>query len=354
MQLCAILYVAIQLALLVLWAREKQNQTKVSIPLATINLLVAIQLVALSWIQDARSVKPSSLLVLYLLFTLLFDVAQARTLWLQDAQSLTSIPAVFTAAVGIKTVFLLLEMQEKRQYLKPAYRDLPPESTSGVVNRSLMWWINNLLWRGFCSLLTLEDLYSLDEDLGSAKLEDKVRSAWKRRWKPERSFEFAWKACQAMRWSIISAVFPRLCLIGFTFSQPFLISAILKWVQQDNSSKSNGYKLIAATILVYLGLAVSTIHYNHKLYRFITMFRGATVSLIYRHTLLLQDTDLPDRSAAITLMSSDIDRISASLVNLNEIWARSIEVVVGVIILAYQIGWVCVMPIIIIVGEYSA
>ncbi|EED13629.1 ATP-binding cassette transporter, putative [Talaromyces stipitatus ATCC 10500] len=344
----ATLFVAIQVVLLVLWALHKNIQTKASIPLAAINLLVAIQLVALSWIEDVRSVKPSSLLNTYLLFTLLFDLVQVRTLWLQGIQT-TSIPAAYTAAVALKTVFLLLEMLGKRRYLKPAYRDLPPESTSGVINRSVMWWINDLLWRGFRSLLTLQDLYSLDEDLNSAELGDKVQSIWHRREKPERSFEFPWKMCQAMRWSLASTVFPRLCLIGFTFSQPFLISAILKWVQQEDTNKNEGYGLIGATFLVYLGLAISTILYNHKLYRFITMFRGATVSLIYRHALLLQDNDLPDRSTAITLMGSDVDRISACLVNLNECWARSIEVVIGIIILAYQIGWVCVMPIAVVV-----
>lgn len=352
-QVLAALYVASQVVLLILWALHKNIQTKVTIPLAAINLVVALQLVTLSWMEDARSVKPSSLLNTYLLFTLLFDVVQVRTLWLQDIRT-TSIPAAYTAAVALKTVFLLLEILEKRRYLKPGFRDLPPESTSGVINRSVMWWINDLLWRGFHSLLTLQDLYSLDEDLNSAELGDKVQSTWQHRAKPERSFEFPWKMCQALRWPLASALFPRLCLIGFTFSQPFLISAILRWVQHGDTNKNEGYGLIGATILVYLGLAIFNIHYNHKLYRFITMFRGATVSLIYRHALLLQDSDLRDRSTAITLMGSDVDRITACLVNLNECWARSIEVVIGTVILAYRIGWVCVIPIAVVVGKYCA
>lgn len=85
------------------------------------------------------------------------------------------------------------------------------------------------------------------------------------------------------------------------------------------------------------------------MYRLITQFRGAMVVLIYNHTLGIQD-GLYDESAAVTLMSTDVDNIANILVSLNECWAEVIEVTIGIYLLARQVGWVSIMPIIIVAG----
>lgn len=57
---------------------------------------------------------------------------------------------------------------------------------------------------------------------------------------------------------ILFIIFPRLCFIGFTFCQPFLISATLSWAEKDADSNdmNQGYGLIGAWFLVFIGLAV--------------------------------------------------------------------------------------------------
>ena len=77
----------------------------------------------------------------------------------------------------------------------------------------------------------------------------------------------------------------------------------------------------------------------------ITMFRGSLVSLIYCRTLDLR-TGVYDESAAVTLMSTDIDRIESSLEDIHETWANIIEIGLGLWLLERQVGWVCVVPII--------
>ena len=58
---------------------------------------------------------------------------------------------------------------------------------------------------------------------------------------------------------LLAAAFPRLCLIGFSFAQPFLIHrAILFSSSPDTPGNRNvGYGLIGAYVLVYIGIAVS-------------------------------------------------------------------------------------------------
>ncbi|KAJ5907320.1 multidrug resistance-associated protein [Penicillium taxi] len=342
----ALVFAAIQLALLISWAKKTQPTTKFSVASSAINLVVAIQIVVLSWVEDERSVRPSSLLAIYLLFTLLFDVVQTRSLWLSHRNLPISI--LFVASVATKTAMVLFESLGKQNHLVGSYQDLPPESTSGIVNRSFMWWLNRLFSTGFRSLLTTEDLDRLDKPLESTETARKALRAWALRRHPERRFEFLWQIGQAFKGPLALMVLPRILLIGFTFSQPFLIASILNWLDNSYSASNLGYGLIGATLLIYLGMALSKLIYDQMLYRFVTMFRGAASSMIYDHALHIPDGTLGDRSAIVTLMTTDVDRIIACLITLNEFWARTIEVGIGIALLALRLGWVCLMPLMIV------
>lgn len=109
---------------------------------------------------------------------------------------------------------------------------------------------------------------------------------------------------------------PRVCLISFTWAQPFLISRLISFFEEPETSQTHniGLGLIASAALIYTGIAVSpfpsdlrdltnkmqicTVRYMHQLYRTISMLRGALVGIIYGKTLLLQD-GVYDESAAV-------------------------------------------------------
>jgi ATP-binding cassette, subfamily C (CFTR/MRP), member 1 len=61
-------------------------------------------------------------------------------------------------------------------------------------------------------------------------------------------------------------IFPRLCLVAFNYAQPFLISSAISYVSQPSPKKNDGYGLIAATGLVYLGIAVRLFIVSHEPY----------------------------------------------------------------------------------------
>jgi ATP-binding cassette, subfamily C (CFTR/MRP), member 1 len=98
-------------------------------------------------------------------------------------------------------------------------------------------------------------------------------------------------------------IFPRLCLIGFRYAQPFLLSRTADFVK-SNGTKNIGWGLTGAFGIVFLGTAIANVLYFHMTFRFITAVRGTLVSMIYDKTIDLNITSL-DESAAITLMSSD-------------------------------------------------
>lgn len=63
------------------------------------------------------------------------------------------------------------------------YRDLPIETTSGIINRSFMWWINSLVVKGSKNLLSLRDLFELDRGITAEVVAERMRVAWESRCK---------------------------------------------------------------------------------------------------------------------------------------------------------------------------
>jgi len=82
-------------------------------------------------------------------FFFFLDIARARTRRLLPEYPAREVVAgIFTASVGVKAVVIVLEGLGKRSILLEAWREASRESTSGVFNRSLFWWLNGLLVSG--------------------------------------------------------------------------------------------------------------------------------------------------------------------------------------------------------------
>lgn len=149
-----------------------------SVVSAVLTLINDFFLTALSYVEHRRTVRPSLILNIFLLFTLLFDAARVRTLWLMRDRS--TIAIIFTTAVTSKLTILCLEAIQKKRSLRPQYRSYPPEAVSGIINRCLFWWLNLLLLRGYSKNFQLDDLFALDKHLLASYLEYILGSAWKK------------------------------------------------------------------------------------------------------------------------------------------------------------------------------
>jgi ATP-binding cassette subfamily C (CFTR/MRP) protein 1 len=62
---------------------------------------------------------------------------------------------------------------------------------------------------------------------------------------------------------LLLPVAPRIALMGFAFCQPFLIEALLNYLEKSKSESpaNKGYGLIGATILIYTGIPITTAFY---------------------------------------------------------------------------------------------
>ncbi|KAK6826667.1 hypothetical protein RU639_004770 [Aspergillus parasiticus] len=201
---------------------------------------------------------------------------------------------------------LLLEMREKTSYLQSPYRDYPPEATSGIINLSFVWWINRLFMTGYQKLMGNRDFYDLEPGLASGPAGERLKRAWEKHGSAKNKLLLPSVFVRCFWMEFLAVVWPRLCLTGFSFAQSFLIMAAVQHVERPMTAETRNrdYGLIGATFLVYLGIAVSNVHYRQSFSRVSTLFRGAMISLIHDRTLTLQD-GLYTESAALTLMSTD-------------------------------------------------
>ncbi|PYI02725.1 P-loop containing nucleoside triphosphate hydrolase protein [Aspergillus sclerotiicarbonarius CBS 121057] len=278
------LLLVIKLLLLVLWSLPRVPKTNVSIPSAAVSLISTLALLVLSRYEHSRSLRPSNLICLYLLTTTLFEIVHVRTLWL----------------------------------IRPLdFHRLSPETGSGVFGRSIYWWLNQLFSGGFRGTLTLDDLYPLNLWIADFISHGVTAQVGKQR----KRHTVLHQTVGELKWTLAAAAAPRICLIGFKFAQPFLINDLIKYVSDHGSDEPPGarYGFVGATLLIYVGLALSNCLYKRQAIRMITMIRARLVGMIYVQTLH-QVSDAHDETSSVTLMSTDVDRITTGIS-----WVRAVQ-----------------------------
>ncbi|KAH6876442.1 P-loop containing nucleoside triphosphate hydrolase protein [Thelonectria olida] len=339
----SLLLIGSQIGFLILWTQPSAVTTRASLPAAALSFVASISLLGLSYVEHVYSYRPSTVLNLFLLFSALFDAARTRTLWLQGYNRSAAIAAL--VATVLKIFMLVLETIDKRGFLRPQYRTLPPEVTSGVFSQWLFSWQLPLFRAGYSGQLEIENLFPLDKHLKSQYLQNLLQTGWGKASK-NGDHALLFTVLRTLKTPILSIVFPRLCFIGFTFCQPFLISATLEWSERDSGSDDmdQGYGLIGAWFIVYVGIAVTAGQYQHLTFRAITMVRGQLISMLYDKATDINIT-AADPTAALTLMSADIERIDTGWRTAHDIWANLIEIGVAVFLLERQLGVACLIPV---------
>jgi len=105
----------------------------------------------------------------------------------------------------------------------------------------------------------LETLWPTNQSMDSEGLMVKLSSIWEGRDGREGKHALLKATMKSLRWPFLMGGFPRLCLIGFKFSQPLLIQRVVDFVGEveGRERRDIGYGLIGAAALIYIGLAVS-------------------------------------------------------------------------------------------------
>ena len=178
-------------------------------------------------------------------------------------------PAITFLVYTVLVAFVLaLELRGKRPLLGPYGMRRTIEESSGIIPRAFATWIVPLFRVGYSNTLTLEDLteipaeLSFDQFKGSSRNEVSttgvsVDAALSQSGSltQSRILYLLWKTHSA---AILQPVLPRACHIALTIAQAFLIQRATAWISEPITTNTyrNGGGLIAAYVLVYVGIAV--------------------------------------------------------------------------------------------------
>ncbi|KAH8761640.1 ATPase-like protein [Diaporthe sp. PMI_573] len=343
------IYIAVQVFLLVLSGRGSGNLKALFVASSAVTLISGLFMLVLAAQEHSRSPRPSILLTVYLSLRLLFDTTQTRTLWIAATNSSErAFASVNTAAVAILALLVLLECRHKSKQLMWPDKSYSPEEINGFYGLGGFLWLNSLLLLGYRKILDVTDLYPLDQNVASETLHQRFAN----RLLVAASFggkHGLFKALiRVFAVPLLLPVAPRIALAGFSLSQPLFLTALLNYLQAapGTAPANYGYGLIGAAIFIYAGIAVFNALYQYFQERALFMIRGCLDVAIYKKTTEA-NSSAAENSAALTLMSGDVEYIRIGLLGLHEFWANAIEIAVAAFLLERNVGAAFVAPLVV-------
>ncbi|POR33115.1 Canalicular multispecific organic anion transporter 1 [Tolypocladium paradoxum] len=326
--------IALRISVLVQQRLAHGTRTAASLPAAALAIAATLLAWVLSSHEHTRACCPSSLLLAYLSATTLFDVVKTRTYWMMPEQTAAGMS---TANCVMTLLFFCLEARNKTFLLLETPNDKSSEELAGPINKSLYLWLNRLFRTGYKRALAVADLGPIDGLLYSKSISAMFQPLIRGEQAGiETGVGLIRLTVKCAGIHVLSPVIPRLALIAFTYSQSFVVNAMMQYLSDDSPTR-HGYGLIGACLFVYVGIAVATSWYWRQVYRLMTIIRGGLVVTIFEKvTRLREDSDI--ESKATTLMVSDVQRIMGGVEYIHEVWASPLETGLATYLLYRLIG----------------
>jgi hypothetical protein len=171
--------IACQTAFLILRRLNPGIETRASLAADILSLVGAIGIGLVSWFHHRGSVKPSTLLAIFLGVSVILDIVRVRTLWLLRDASHAAV--VLNLSLALKLGGLLLESLSKRKNLylsgNKGYVTSGPEPFIGFWIRVGFGWLIPTMRQGYHQILSVDDLPALDYRMKSDRLSCALQNA---------------------------------------------------------------------------------------------------------------------------------------------------------------------------------
>lgn len=332
-------------AVLIANCARSETARSAEIPASVIAFLASLAAFALSHWEHVRSIRPSKLLQLYLLVTLIMQVVHLRTIWIRQDD-------IVLQGLGIGQVvscamFLAAESGGKQHILLTKQRR-SPQDVNDLFSERLFWWLNHLFKRGYRSMLAPSDLDQTDEDLSSPEIDRTFRLTWLKHYHRDPKVSMVRIVFSAMRYDILFPIIPRLLLLAVNFAQPFLIMKLVNYLQnQSEGGSEQGIFLVLATAVEYTALATFQGWYWQSQARFLVKLRGCLTTALHDKALRCRSDS---KSSPLTLMNVDVERVLVGLKQMHEFWATTLAIGIALFLLYDQVGAVFIAPLILLVA----
>ncbi|KAK6827603.1 multidrug resistance protein MDR [Apiospora arundinis] len=272
------LFILLHAAVLAVQAAPGAQLTRATLASSAVALAGSLVLILTSHLEHTRSVRASTVLVLYFGYSLAADALRTRTLWSMPPAN-APVAAAQTAVCACKLLLFLVERQDK--LVRKGTRTPTADEKADILSRIFLWWVIPLFKVGKATpTLTAESLPNIEFGLTVAGR------------RPSNSKGFV-------------------------------------------PSPDSG-ELYKSSIFRHI-LSATQAFYRQCTARSITAVRADLVSLIHDHSLRLSTSSSAQDSAS-TLMSADVERFVTGTRNMHECWACVLELALSLYVLETQIG----------------
>ncbi|KAJ6780152.1 hypothetical protein PWT90_01968 [Aphanocladium album] len=334
---CGLALVGIQASNIALWRETDYFRSDVTIAACSMSLIASICTVAIIAIAHSYSLQPSTFLSVFCSITLFFDITMTRSYFFRE--TLGAIAVLQVCVVLLKVFLIILEEFPKRGLFVSTQMQstASAETVSGFWNRSLFLWLNPLLLFGWRNTFTLDNLPSIGDEFASERLFDLFSPYWHKVSKTSK-FALIMALARTLKRELAQVFLPLIFHTGLVISQPFLLQSTVNSVSSGNIAPSTSNGLIGAAALLYFGFAVTRTLYEHWQFRAVTFIRGILIMSIYDKMQRLRTLDL-ENSAAVTLMSTDVDGTEMLFQLVYDIFSCLLQLGLGTWFLYWFVGY---------------
>lgn len=272
--------------------------------------------------------------------TFLLDIAKCRSYFLRPGlEALGGLAA--TAAIFRFAVVVLEEFPTTNLVIDDKLRRLTgEEAAAGFWTRSLFLWLNPLIWKGYRGTISIDDISEIGSEFSSRTLFDKFHPRWLARDKLA-SLCLARALLSEMWIYLLWCFVARLVFTGCSFALPFILlrlTDVISANSQDAQDTKNS--LIGATVLALIGIGLSRGAFQQLNNRLTTRVRGVLVTEMLEKCQRISQSEAK-KSAAMTLMSTDMENIARDIGALYRIPISILEVGLSTYFLSFFVGRGC-------------
>ncbi|OAR00032.1 hypothetical protein LLEC1_00475 [Akanthomyces lecanii] len=336
----ACVLIAIDIASLAIRSSRTEFRTTTSIPAASLDLVASLALALLLLIEHQRALRESAFLGLYLSITFLLELAKCRSYFRRPG--LETLGGLAAAAATFRFVLIILEEIPKTSLIieDKLRRITGKEASAGFWTRSLFLWLNPLVWKGYRGTISIDDISELGAEFSSRSLFENFHPRWLARDKVA-TLCLA-KALLSHIWIYLLWCFlARLAFTGCSFALPFILLRLTDVITAESRHATNiEDSLIGATVLALVGIGLSRGAFQQLNNRLTTRVRGALVAEMLDKCHRITQSEAK-KSAAMTLMSTDMENIAMDIGALYRIPISILEVGLSTYFLSFFVGQGC-------------
>lgn len=362
--------ICLELSNVVLRRMRTDPQADAMVAAALIDLVAALTIGIVLYIEQRHGIRASAILRVYLFFGCMIDAAKSHIFY--SELGLSSALIIATSAGFFRFLLLFLEVFPRKV---PVVDETVPVAVEDEATREEKrrrpFFVFPKLTISRQLLISIENgnLMPIDDEFASDRLYDKLKGYWqkseeviedlsqKRRkalvdGRPQPHLELdslMWTCYTVWKTEVKRMLVPRLVFAMCTFSQPFILKAVIDIVGQEDVPLMHKIYIIAATLVAFVGMTIGKSSYAHMNYLMVTRFRGSFVTQIIEKTHRISYKDA-HASASVSLMSTDIDNIAGTLPRVVELPITLLETYFGIHALSSFIGessFLVIVPILV-------